>query len=229
MPGFPPGNITPHFLKSRLVLLTTVALTAGVAHADLYRSLDPDTPTKWTRNPNDPGRWELFHKETPPPVAEASVPPPEAVPSVNRSDASPGRYASQIEAAASANNIDPALLRAVISVESGYNPSAVSPAGAVGLMQLMPNTAKRYRVKNPRDPGQNIHGGAKYLRDLLNRFNNDLHLVLAAYNAGEEAVIKYGNRIPPFRETLAYVPRVMKFYRQHASFNRSGQHSAHRR
>lgn len=216
MPGFPHGNITPLLLKSPLILLAAAALHAGFAQADIYRSLDPETPTKWTRNPADEGSWELFYKEKPLPVAETPAPIPDKPQSVDRRDNSPGRFASQIQAAAAANNVDPALLRAVISVESGYNPSAVSRAGAVGLMQLMPMTAKRYQVKDSRDPGQNIHGGAKYLRDLLRMFNNDLHLVLAAYNAGEEAVMKYGNRIPPFRETLAYVPKVMKFYRQYA-------------
>jgi soluble lytic murein transglycosylase-like protein len=127
------------------------------------------------------------------------------------------RYASQIQAAAMANNVEAALIRAVISVESGYNPSAKSKKGAVGLMQLMPATAKRYKVKNRRDPEQNIHGGARYLRDLLRMFDNSLHLTLAAYNAGEHAVMKYGNRIPPYRETLAYVPKVMKFYVQYST------------
>ena len=116
-----------------------------------------------------------------------------------------------------AYNVDAALIRAVISVESGYNPSAVSKGGAVGLMQLMPVTAKRYNVMDRNNPAQNIRGGAQYLRDLLRIFNNDLHLTIAAYNAGEQAVMKYGNRIPPYRETLAYVPKVMKFYKQYST------------
>ena len=84
-------------------------------------------------------------------------------------------------------------------------------------MQLMPETARRYNVTDRHDPEQNIHGGAQYLRDLLRMFNNDLHLALAAYNAGEQAVLKYGNRIPPYRETLAYVPKVMKFYERYST------------
>jgi len=120
-----------------------------------------------------------------------------------------------IEAAAQASQLEPALIHAVIAAESGYNPSALSPKGAVGLMQLMPQTAKRYSVTNPLDPLQNIQGGARYLRDLLRMFNNDLKLALAAYNAGENAVMKYGNRIPPFPETLAYVPRVLSYYRMY--------------
>jgi len=124
----------------------------------------------------------------------------------------PSTYDQHIKAAAHENKVDPALIKAVISVESGYNPYARSHAGAVGLMQLMPKTAMRYGVSNSLDPAQNIHGGARYLRDLQAMFGNDLRLVLAAYNAGEEAVIKYGRRIPPFRETIEYVPKVLGHY-----------------
>src|SRR5262249_6498573 len=94
----------------------------------------------------------------------------------------------------------------------GYNPKARSPKGAIGLMQLMPDTAQRYKVANIWDPGENVRGGARYLRDLLALFNNDLSLVLAAYNAGEDAVAQYGNKIPPYAETRNYVPRVLQQY-----------------
>jgi len=90
--------------------------------------------------------------------------------------------------------------------------NATSRKGAQGLMQLMPATAKRFGVKNSRDPAQNIEGGAKYLRELLTLFKNDVSLALAAYNAGEHAVIKYGNKIPPYKETQAYVPKVLGVY-----------------
>ena len=113
--------------------------------------------------------------------------------------------------------LDSALLHAVISVESRYNSNAVSKKGAAGLMQLMPVTAKRYGVADSFDPVQNLHGGAKYLRDLLRTFNNDVNLVLAAYHAGEGAVVKHGNRIPPFPETEKYVPRVLALYRKYQS------------
>ena len=103
----------------------------------------------------------------------------------------------------------------VMRAESALNPRAVSRAGAVGLMQLMPQTARRYGVRNIYDPAQNIQGGARYLRDLMGKFNNDLPLVLAAYNAGEEAIARHGNRIPPYRETRSYVPRVLDFYREY--------------
>ena len=107
------------------------------------------------------------------------------------------------------------LLHAVITAESSYNPDAVSRAGAVGLMQLMPETAKRYGVSDRRNPRQNIYGGSRYLRDLLKLFNNDVALALAAYNAGEGAVKKYGNKIPPYKETRNYVNKVIKYYRKY--------------
>lgn len=124
----------------------------------------------------------------------------------------PAPFLSHILAAARETDVEPALIHAVITAESGYNPAARSRYGALGLMQLMPGTAKRYGVTNRLDPAQNIQGGARYLRDLMTMFNNDLQLVLAAYNAGEEAVIRYGRRIPPFRATVVFVPRVMGYY-----------------
>ena len=124
-----------------------------------------------------------------------------------------GQYDSIIEKAAMASSVEANLLRAVIVVESGFNPHAVSRRGAVGLMQLMPATATRFGVSNPYDPRENVHAGARYLKFLINRFGHDVSLALAAYNAGEEAVARNGGRIPPFTETMAYVPRVLKIYR----------------
>lgn len=124
------------------------------------------------------------------------------------------RYAALVEEAARTYQVDAALLHAVISAESGYNPAAVSRKGAVGLMQLMPETARRYGVENSFDPEQNIRGGAKYLSDLLQLFGNNLELAVAAYNAGEKAVISHGYSIPPYRETLGYVPKVLKLQKK---------------
>src|SRR6202142_738812 len=123
------------------------------------------------------------------------------------------QYDAIIEKAALSAAVEPNLLRAVIVVESGFNSRAVSKRGAVGLMQLMPATASRYGVSNPFDPKQNVRAGARYLKFLIDRFGQDIRLALAAYNAGEEAVDRNGGRIPPFAETMAYVPRVMKIYR----------------
>ena len=124
-------------------------------------------------------------------------------------------YAKLIEHAACEAALDPALVHAVISVESAYNATARSPAGAIGLMQLMPDTALRYGVKDPaRSLEGNLRAGTQYLRDLMRMFNGRLDLVLAAYNAGENAVIKYGQKIPPYAETQAYVPAVLAKYRE---------------
>ena len=116
--------------------------------------------------------------------------------------------------ASSDTGVDAKLLHAVITVESGYNQGAVSPKGATGLMQLLPGTAKRYGTVNLLDPGENIRAGARYLRDLLALFDNNLELALAAYNAGENAVIRHGRRLPPYAETRRYVPLVVAHYRR---------------
>ncbi len=117
-----------------------------------------------------------------------------------------------VAAASRSSGVDAALLHAVISVESGYRQSAVSPQGATGLMQLMPATARRYGLSRLDDPAANIRAGAHYLRDLLALFDNDLELALAAYNAGENAVLRHGRRIPPYGETQRYVPLVLAHY-----------------
>ena len=127
--------------------------------------------------------------------------------------ASVSRYAAQVGAAATEFNVEEALLHAVITAESGYNPGAVSRAGAQGLMQLTPDTARRYGVADAFDAGQNIRGGTRYLRDLLDLFDNDVELAVAAYNAGENAVLRHGRKIPPYRETQAYVAKVQAYYR----------------
>lgn len=121
------------------------------------------------------------------------------------------RFDPWIEHYARQYRVDPVLVRAVIQVESSFDPGTVSSKGARGLMQLMPGTAKRYRVTDVHDPAQNIRGGVHYLRDLLEMFRDDLPRVLAAYNAGENAVLKYGG-IPPYQETMTYVKRAMTVY-----------------
>ena len=122
------------------------------------------------------------------------------------------KFAPIIQAAAKKHELDPELLNAVIRVESAFNPNAVSKKGAVGLMQLMPKTAERYGVEDRRNPTENIDGGANYLSMLMGMFKSDVRLAVAAYNAGENAVIKYGYQIPPYRETQDYVARVMGLY-----------------
>jgi len=193
----------------RYLLVWAAALGAGAAHAEIYGFVDGDrVSVVISDTPPADSRYLLFRKNRPGEVTDM----PGGTFAAQALE--PGRYRSHILAAAEETRVDPALIHAVITVESGYNPSARSSAGAVGLMQLMPATAKRYGVKNRLDPAQNIHGGARYLRDLQVMFGNNLQLVLAAYNAGEESVMKYGRRIPPYRETVAYVPKVLSYYRK---------------
>jgi soluble lytic murein transglycosylase-like protein len=111
------------------------------------------------------------------------------------------------------NGVDPVLLYSIMHQESTFKQRAVSPKGARGLMQLMPGTAQRFGVTNIFDPQQNIEGGARYMRFLLNMFDGDVELALAGYNAGEGAVLKYGRQIPPYRETQEYVRRISERYR----------------
>ena len=118
------------------------------------------------------------------------------------------RYEPLIQEHATRRALRPELVRAVIQVESGFNARALSPKGAMGLMQLMPTTARSLGVNNPWDPAQNIRGGTDYLRQLLDEYDGNEELALAAYNAGAGAVAKYGRRIPPYRETRDYVRKV---------------------
>ena len=121
-------------------------------------------------------------------------------------------YSSLVEIASRTHGVEDRLVHAVIWAESSYNAKAVSASGAEGLMQLMPATAKRYGVRDSFDPAQNINGGVKHLKELLDQFDGDLELAVAAYNAGAYAVIRAGNRIPNYPQTAAYVPKVIAYY-----------------
>lgn len=123
------------------------------------------------------------------------------------------KYMATINYIARENQLPKALLHAVIAAESAYDPEATSKTGAVGLMQLMPATARRYGVRNRRDPSENVIGGTLYLKDLLRMFNNNLMLALAAYNSGENTVKQFGNKIPPYQETREYIRKVIEFYK----------------
>lgn len=122
------------------------------------------------------------------------------------------KYDALVVTEAQRQKVEPALVKAVIAVESACDPVAVSPKGATGLMQLIPETAARYGVRQISDPQENVRGGTRYLRDLLDLFRGNLALALAGYNAGEGAVQRYNNTVPPYPETQAYVRLVMQFY-----------------
>ena len=121
------------------------------------------------------------------------------------------KYSPLIKDSAARNNVPVELICGVMLQESGGNHRAASPAGAKGLMQLMPQTAHRFGVRNSFDPAQNIEGGTKYLRSLLDRYNGNVELTLAAYNAGEKSIEKYGGKVPPFTETKNYIPNVLGY------------------
>ncbi len=176
------------------------------AQADVFAYTDDSGTPHFSDVPND-ARYQLYLRSE---QAIAHVDMQQAIPATYNKNRE--KFTSEIKRAASLYQVDEALLHAVIAVESGYNADIVSKKGAVGLMQLMPGTAKRYKVKNSFDPAQNIHAGAKYLSSLLAQFDNNVQLALAAYNAGENNVRKYGGRIPPFPETIAYVPKVLGLY-----------------
>jgi soluble lytic murein transglycosylase-like protein len=178
--------------KTRIAALAFAALAlapAAPCAAEIYTLIQPDG--------------SLLLTDQPPVRLPPAIPIHAAV---------PGELA--IDAIARRHGLDPLLVHAVIRAESNFDPRAVSPKGAAGLMQLMPETAQRYGVDNRFDPAQNVDGGVRYLRDLMAMFNGNLSLALAAYNAGEGAVLKYGRRIPPYPESQQYVVRVRSFYDQ---------------
>jgi soluble lytic murein transglycosylase-like protein len=199
--------------KQRMSWIAAAMLMAcaPLCHADIYRYVDQDGKVHYTNVPED-SRFKLYlaTEKEPSAVANTITHRYRPYPPADRK-----KYHAHVMAAARAFQLEPALIHAVISAESGYNPLARSPKGAKGLMQLMPDTARRYGVDNPLDPRQNIQGGSAYLRDLLTLFGNDLNLALAAYNAGEGAVMEYGHRIPPYRETTQYVPKVLSYYKRY--------------
>lgn len=195
-------------------VVLALAAFGGIAgaRADIYGYVDSQGEMHLTNNPTA-DHYEVWSQSQPASVAPAAA-DQAAAPSAPDSLANMrARYHPLVQEVAKANELEPALLHAVISVESGYNPRAKSRKGASGLMQLMPGTARRYGVADIFDPAQNVAAGARYLRDLLRMFNNDKNLALAAYNAGENAVVRHG-KIPPYQETVAYVPKVLAFYRR---------------
>jgi soluble lytic murein transglycosylase-like protein len=188
--------------------------TATPAHADIYRCKRADGTQHYT-NIREPGRrCQLVVRSSRKSNATAKKKSSGSSSPAGTHSKDPARYSrynSLIGEAARLYQLPESFIRAVMRVESDFNPTVVSRAGAMGLMQLMPKTARSMGVSDPFDARQNIHGGARYLRLLANRFKGDLVLTVAAYNAGEGAVEKYDG-IPPYKETQRYVRRVLKHY-----------------
>lgn len=206
----------------QLVAACVLALSFGVAHAEVWGYVDARGVAHFAAEKLDE-RYELFFRggesfdtaaslKTPRAVAVPTAPPKliaffEVSPSYKQ-------VKHHLKEASQQHGIDYELLQALIATESGFDPGAVSPKGAVGLMQIMPATAERYGVASKKlaDPRTNVRTGARYLRDLINMFPGRLELALAAYNAGEGAVQRAGNKIPNYRETQNYVKTVMQLY-----------------
>jgi soluble lytic murein transglycosylase-like protein len=191
------------------IFLLAVAACCATAAAAADPAADASSAYKLKMETPDAFRLAAKEANTPPP--EPRIEPPISVLLADKP------YTELIHHAARQAALDPALVHAVISVESAYNPAARSPKGALGLMQVMPETALRYGVREreaARSPAANLRAGTLYLSDLIRMFDNRLDLALAAYNAGENAVLRYGLRIPPYRETQLYVPAVLARYLQ---------------
>ena len=174
-----------------VVLLMSLFVVIPPADADIYRYVDASGRVHFTDTPTH-GRYDMYMKENAPVKAS------------NRA------YLDIIRRHATSYQLEEALVQAVIKVESDYQPRVVSRKGAQGLMQLIPETAKALKVSNPFDPYENIRGGSEYLRMMLDLFNNDVELALAAYNSGPSTVKRYGG-IPPYDETQKYVKKVKRY------------------
>lgn len=221
----PAGTVTPavRWRRAALTAFTLLALCTvcqgeaatanpGGAGSDdsIYAAVDEDGITILSNQP-DPAGGYPFHL-----IVSA---PATAAPGRGATSAGtlvPSATVRQwVDEAGRRADIEPSLLLAVIAAESAFAERAISAKGAQGLMQLMPDTARSYGVRDGFDPQANILAGAQYLRALIDRFHGDIRLALAAYNAGSAAVAHYGDRVPPFGETMAYVPRVLALYRRY--------------
>ena len=188
-----------------MVLLFVLTIGQVQADSSIYRYIDPQGRLILTDTPKN-GNYIRLVKTN-----RGWVPQSRYTLNLNNKKA----LSPTIRRAADKHNIPYRLIHAVIRAESAYNPHAVSHAGAQGLMQLMPATAQRFGVRDPFNPTDNINGGSEYLSYLLKLFKGDYKLALAAYNAGEHTVQRYGNRIPPYKETQNYVRKVLTFYKHY--------------
>ena len=189
-----------------ILILVALGIPAG-SLADIYKFVDEDGVTNLTNMPTESNRNYVLL------VREKRV--------IIQVVGDMAKYDDLIKKAADKYRVDYALIKAVIKAESNFNHRAVSAVGAQGLMQLMPKTAASLQVEDSFHPENNIDGGVRYLRYLLTLFNGNLSLALAAYNAGEGAVARYNNRIPPYKETQNYVQRVLRYFEQYSSLQRN--------
>lgn len=196
-------------LQACAALCLLLSLGSDPASADIYKYVDKYGRVTLTDTPDKRGHMKLVKTWKGWVSKPINLSGPRFV--RNREE-----YNDVIAREAARHKLPVELVHAVITAESAYRPDAVSSAGAVGLMQLMPETGKRMGVDDRYDPVQNIQGGTRYLRLLMDLFNNNVVLAVAGYNAGENAVIQYGNKIPPYAETQEYVRRVVQYFKQYA-------------
>jgi soluble lytic murein transglycosylase-like protein len=198
--------VTPKWTLSLFVSAIVIFGTAMTGRGDIYKYVDPEGVIHLTNVPTQHNvPYVLIMRE-------------KRVIIQLKGDST--LYDDLIAKASEKYRVDSTLIKAIIKAESNFNHRAVSPMGARGLMQLMPATAVTLQVKDSFHPENNIDGGVRYLRYLMNLFNGNLPLVLAAYNAGENAVLRYNNRIPPYQETQTYVKRVLHHLNSYNSGNR---------
>jgi soluble lytic murein transglycosylase len=193
-------NISPFFglLAAMAMAMVMVLLSSAPLRADIYMYVDRDGVVHFTNAPTaSENDYRVYVKEKK--VYSSQI-------------YSPQSFEDYIRQASDRYGIAFSLLKAIIKAESDFNPRAVSKKGAMGLMQIMPENIKAMNISNPFDPLENILGGARYFREMLDRFEGHLSLSLAAYNAGPTAVERYNNQIPPYKETENYIERVLKFY-----------------
>jgi Transglycosylase SLT domain/Domain of unknown function (DUF4124) len=201
------------FARQILSLIAFLASLAVNAQADIYQFVDDSGVVHFT---NVPGgqvkKTTKVHAESRGPASSsAAVRQEQTSMGSRRTEDIPVSYVNIINSACERYGVDPSLVHAIVKVESDFNPFAISRKGAMGLMQLMPQTASTMNVRNTFSPHENIEGGVKYLRYLLDRYEGNLSLSLAAYNSGETSVKKWGT-IPPYKETQDYVKKIMQIY-----------------
>lgn len=193
---------TSLLLRSAVAVFALIVSTSNIAHADIYKYVDDEGVLHLTNVPSiHKAKYVLVMREKRilfQPFIDVN------------------KYDQIIRKAADKFKIDSALIKAIIKAESNFDHQAISPVGAQGLMQLMPATASALQVENAFHPENNIEGGVRYLRYLLDNYRGNLTLALAAYNAGEGNVAKYNNNVPPFRETQNYIKRVLSYYNSYS-------------